>query len=178
MQSPTQIVHELSQTATLRAIRDKLDANVLIETAVEIQQIPAPTFAEAKRAAFLKDRFECCGLQDVSIDDRFNVYGRCPGKRPSLPALLVSAHTDTVFPQETDLTIRREKERVYGPGLGDNSMGVAALLVLLDIIQSYQISPEVDIWFVANSCEEGLGDLGGMRAVWQKLGIGWGPLSF
>jgi len=170
VQTPTLIVHELSQTATLLAIRDKLDANALIEMAVEIQQIPAPTFAEEKRATFLKERFVHYGLQDVTTDDRFNVYGRWPGQRQSGPALMVSAHTDTVFPQETHLTVRSEKGRIYGPGLGDNSMGVAALLALLDTLQTYQITPEVDIWFVANSREEGLGDLGGMRAAWQKLG--------
>lgn len=169
MQSPTSIVHELSQSATLLSIRDQLDAKALIEKAVEIQQIPAPTFAEEKRAAFLKNRFAHYGLQNISMDDRFNVYGCWPGQQQNHPALLVSAHTDTVFPQETNLTIRRESERIYGPGLGDNSLGVAALLALLDILQTYQISPEVDIWFVANSREEGLGDLGGMRAAWQKL---------
>lgn len=169
MQSPAQIVQELSQSATLLFIRDQMDANTLIKKAVEIQQIPAPTFAEEKRAAFLKEQFAHYGLEDVLIDDRFNVYGRWPGQQQNYPALLVSAHTDTVFPLETDLSIRRELGRIYGPGLGDNSMGAAALLALLDILQTYQISPEVDIWFVANSREEGLGDLGGMRAVWQKL---------
>ncbi len=58
---------------------------------------------------------------------------------------------------------------VYGPGLGDNSLGVAALLTLLDIFSQQYIQPTADIWFVANSREEGLGNLDGIRAVWDML---------
>jgi acetylornithine deacetylase/succinyl-diaminopimelate desuccinylase-like protein len=75
-----------------------------------------------------------------------------------------------VFPAETDLTIRRDQDRIYGPGLGDNSLGVAGLLAVLDTLQKYHIQPKSDIWFVANSREEGLGDLGGIRAVWSTIG--------
>jgi acetylornithine deacetylase/succinyl-diaminopimelate desuccinylase-like protein len=84
--------------------------------------------------------------------------------------LLVSAHTDTVFPAGTDLTVRYENDLIYGPGLGDNSLGVAGLLAVLNTFRQYNLCPAADVWFVANSREEGLGDLGGMRAVWDRLG--------
>jgi acetylornithine deacetylase/succinyl-diaminopimelate desuccinylase-like protein len=85
------------------------------------------------------------------------------------PVLLVTAHLDTVFPRQTDLTIRREKSRVYGPGLGDNSLGVAALLLLAGIMQREGKSWPHSICFVANTREEGLGNLEGIRAVLDAI---------
>ncbi len=163
-------IRELASGETLSAIRTYLAAQRILEGAVTIQQIPAPTFAESDRAAFVRERFEQRGLHDIHVDDVHNVYGRWPGSQPHRPALLVSAHTDTVFPAETDLTVRTERERVLGPGLGDNSLGVAGLLALLDVLDTFQLRPAADIWFAANSREEGLGDLGGIRAIWQALG--------
>jgi tripeptide aminopeptidase len=163
-----QVIQEFARS--LAAVRVTLDAQRVIQDAIAVQQIPAPTFDEKKRAAFVRDRFARSRLQDIEIDEVSNAYGRWPGTDSTRPALLVAAHTDTVFPLDTDLTVRREEGRIYGPGLGDNSLGVAGLLALLDAFQEYDLRPAVDVWFVADSREEGLGDLGGMRAVWQKLG--------
>lgn len=165
-----EVVRKLSRMPDLLAIRHHIDTNRVIQDAITIQQIPAPTFAEKHRAHHLKQCFEQAGLHAVTIDDLYNVYGRWPGQDTSRPALMVSAHTDTVFPVETDLTIRREAHTIYGPGLGDNSLGVAALLALLDIFHTQDLQPAADVWFVANSREEGLGNLDGMRAVWHTLG--------
>jgi acetylornithine deacetylase/succinyl-diaminopimelate desuccinylase-like protein len=81
--------------------------------------------------------------------------------------IMISAHTDTVFDIGSALDIKRDGNRVYGPGVGDNSLGVAALLTLVDVLREQRLP--ADIWFVANSREEGLGDLGGMRAAHEKL---------
>ena len=108
--------------------------NRLIDLSIDIQQIPAPTFEEAKRAKFVRRLFVKENLQDVSIDKTGNVYGllsRVQGQKSDAKPLIVSAHMDTVFPADTDLSIKRQSERVYGPGLGDNSLGVAALLGLI-----------------------------------------------
>jgi tripeptide aminopeptidase len=165
------MIHAIQdQARTLAAARAGFDPQRVIQDAIAIQQIPAPTFEEQRRAEFLHDRFAEAGLQDVEIDEVYNVCGRWPGTDPDRPAVLVSAHTDTVFPLATDLTIRREGERIFGPGLGDNSLGVAGLLALMAMFQKSDIHPAADVWFVADSREEGLGDLGGMRAVWQGLG--------
>jgi acetylornithine deacetylase/succinyl-diaminopimelate desuccinylase-like protein len=83
--------------------------------------------------------------------------------------LVVSAHLDTVFPAETDLAIRREPGRIYGPGIGDNSLGVAGLFGLLWSLREAQTRLPGDLWFVANTGEEGLGDLCGMKAVTEKF---------
>lgn len=144
-------------------------ADWVVEEGVRVQQIPAPTFAEDKRAAYIAELFQSFGLTDISIDAAYNVYGRCIGLDRSIPALMVSAHTDTVFDAETDLSTRRDGNFIYGPGLGDNSLGVSGLLGLARMIHIQDITPACDIWFVATSCEEGLGDLKGMRAAVDQL---------
>jgi acetylornithine deacetylase/succinyl-diaminopimelate desuccinylase-like protein len=107
-------------------------------------------------------------LQDVEIDALGNVYARRPGG-PEKPTL-VTAHTDTVFPKTTDLTVRKEGDRVYGPGLGDNSLGVAGLFALVEALNASQTKTPGDLWLAANVGEEGLGDLRGMRAVMDRFG--------
>jgi acetylornithine deacetylase/succinyl-diaminopimelate desuccinylase-like protein len=144
-------------------------AHQVIQMALTIQQIPAPTFHERQRALFVAQQFEASRLAQVEVDSLHNVYGVLLGKNRSASALLVSAHTDTVFSPETDLKAHVDGDRMYGPGLGDNSLGVAALLGLVHMLLRQPTAPECDIWFVANSREEGLGDLGGMKAVFERL---------
>jgi len=143
--------------------------NRFLGVLVQIQQIPTPTFQEKKRAMFVLERFKNEGLDDVSMDPVGNVYARLPGTQSGLP-LVISAHLDTVFPLDTDLTITREVDRIFGPGIGDNSLGVASLFGLLWLLREGGYVLPGDIWLVANVCEEGLGDLRGMRAVVDRFG--------
>jgi acetylornithine deacetylase/succinyl-diaminopimelate desuccinylase-like protein len=144
----------------------------IIELAIQIQQIPAPTFNETKRAEFVREVFARDGLSDVSVDEVGNVYGllKADGQKSKVKPLIISAHTDTVFPLEMDLRVKRDDDKVFGIGIGDNSLGVAGLVGLLWMIRERNIQLQGDIWFVANVCEEGLGDLRGMKAVVDRFG--------
>ncbi len=157
--------HHAAARAAAQALSD---ARPVLETAIAIQQIAAPTFAEGPRAAFVGDQMQQIGLSDVATDAIGNVYGRSAGNAGG-PGLLIAAHTDTVFPAETNLQVRHEGDRIYGPGIGDNSLGVAGLLHLAQAIVSQRIPHQGDIWFVANVGEEGLGDLRGMRGAVERL---------
>ncbi len=147
----------------------------LLDMAIAIQQVPAPTFHEMERAEFVRAQFIEEGLSDVEIDATGNVYARFPAatrlpdanKQP----LILSAHLDTVFPESVDLTVTREPERILGPGLGDNSLGVAGLFGLVWLLRERGIPLPGDLWLVANTCEEGLGDLRGIRAVVDRFGV-------
>ena len=77
----------------------------VIELAIQIQQIPAPTFQEEKRAEFIRNLFLKEGLQDVCIDEAGNAFAHLSGTGAEKP-LIVSAHMDTVFPLETDLRVQ------------------------------------------------------------------------
>jgi tripeptide aminopeptidase len=147
----------------------------MLDLAVDIQQIPAATFHESQRAIFLRKYFQDMGATDAQMDDLGNVYSRIKG-RGTNPAIVVSAHLDTVFPLGTDLTARRAADKIYGPGIGDNSLGLAGLCSLYwalnqdNNIMKINTNLGGDIWLVANVGEEGLGNLKGMKAVVDRFG--------
>lgn len=153
------IQHLTSQPTVQQALQwFHREQNTAVDLAIQIQQIPAPTFAEGVRANFVQRQFQQLGLGNVAQDELCNVYGRYPGQNPNLPPVIISAHTDTVFPAGTNLNIRREGNRIYGPGLADNSAGVAGLILLVQALKAHGLRPQRDIWLVANIAEEGLGE--------------------
>ncbi|WP_374686453.1 M20/M25/M40 family metallo-hydrolase, partial [Promineifilum sp.] len=141
----------------------------ILELAIAVQQVAAPTFEEKARADFVQATFNELNLLDVSQDELGNVYGRLAGDGAGDPLVAV-AHLDTVFPNGTSLEVREEGDKVYGPGLGDNSVGVAALVELAHLIRQRKIELGGDLWLVADVGEEGLGDLRGMRKVVERFG--------
>jgi tripeptide aminopeptidase len=147
----------------------------VLELAVKIQQIPAPTFVEHQRAEFIQRHFLEVGMKDVFIDGTGSVYALIRGHGEK-PPLVVSAHMDTVFPADTNLAISRTPEKITGAGIGDNSLGLAGLFGLYwalcdtSIMQDQKPFLAGDIWLVANVCEEGLGNLKGMKAVVNRFG--------
>jgi tripeptide aminopeptidase len=148
----------------------------VLELAIHIQQVAAPTFHEEERAKVVREIFLREGLAEVGIDETGNVLaclkaGHGIGKA-DLPPLVISAHLDTVFPDNTDLTIHREEQKIYGAGIGDNSLGVAGLLGLIWMLKDKKIDLPFDTRLAANTCEEGLGDLRGMRAIVDRFGGG------
>jgi acetylornithine deacetylase/succinyl-diaminopimelate desuccinylase-like protein len=172
--SPKNLVNRIETIAAREDVREALirfekKLEQVIGLTVAIQQIPAPTFEEAQRAEFIARRFAQIGLQDVAQDELHNVYG-CYRGRERLDPLVVTAHSDTVFDAETDLSVRRHEGRLYGPGIADNSLGLSGLITLAETVVEFQWRGDRDIWFVANVGEEGLGDLRGMRAVVDRFG--------
>ncbi len=146
------------------------DIQQLLDLAVQIQQIPAPTFHEGPRSEFVRRRFLEEGIDEVTMDSLGNVFARLPGKQRKAEALIVSAHLDTVFPPGTNLQIKKEAGRIVAPGIGDNSLGVAALFGILRSLRERGVKSKGDVWLVANVGEEGLGNLRGMRAVVNRFG--------
>jgi len=147
----------------------------LLDLAIQIQQIPAPTFHETERAAFVRSLFEQEQLSDVATDSFGNVYA-CLAGRGERPPLVLSAHTDTVFPFSTALAFTRTPDKIHAPGIGDNSLAVAGLFGLVWTLRKRNLQLPGDLWLVANTGEEGLGDLIGMRAVVDRFGRA--PLAY
>ncbi len=132
------------------------------EEAVRICEIPAPTFEEAERAAYVRRRFGELGLQDVTIDAAGNARGRRPGKGGG-PGLAMAAHLDTVFPKGTDVKVKRQGTRLLAPGIGDNSVAIASLLAMVEAMNAAGVTTAGDLYLASNTGEEGLGDLKGMK---------------
>ncbi len=140
----------------------------ILDLAIQIQQIPAPTFGEQERAAFVRERFLAEGLE-VQTDATGNIYAYLPSSGKGRP-MVVSAHLDTVFPIETDLKVSRQTDRIAGPGIGDNAIGVAGLFGLLWALRENGIHLPGDLYLAANVGEEGLGNLRGMKAIVDRFG--------
>jgi tripeptide aminopeptidase len=136
-----------------------------VDLACRICEIPAPTGAEAERARFVAGILHERGYV-TDIDDIANVYVR--RGQPSSRAVMLVAHTDTVFPAGTAISVTRSDEILRGAGIGDNSLGVAAMIEALSILDELGMSPDGDIIAVANVGEEGLGNLRGVRAAVER----------
>ena len=140
----------------------------IAELAAAVAAVPAPTNDESERAAFVSATLGRLGYADVSTDALSDVVGRIPGTK-SEPALLLAGHIDTVFPRHTPIAITRNGDILTGPGIGDNSLSVAAVAMVRDALKQLEFEPPVDIFVTGNVGEEGLGDLRGMRAVMDAL---------
>ncbi|MGI9261501.1 MAG: M20/M25/M40 family metallo-hydrolase, partial [Woeseiaceae bacterium] len=133
---------------------------------IELTEIPAPPFAEEARAARFAEMLREAGLTDVMIDDVGNAIGRRPG-RSGNKVVAYAAHLDTVFPADTDVTVRFDDEKMYAPGIGDNTRGLVTVLGVLRAMQETDIQTEADILFIGNVGEEGLGDLRGVKHLFR-----------
>ena len=134
---------------------------------IELTEIPAPPFQEHVRAKRFAEMLREAGLTDVKIDQVGNVIGRRPGKTGKR-VVAYSAHMDTVFPEETDVTVRFEGEKMYAPGIGDNTRGMVNVLAVLKSIQHAGIETDADLLFIGNVGEEGLGDLRGVKHLFRE----------
>ncbi|MEO1044297.1 MAG: M20/M25/M40 family metallo-hydrolase [Pseudomonadota bacterium] len=146
------------------------DYDRIVEQLITITEIPAPPFGEEKRGRHLAEAFARLGLRDVTTDAEGNVTGIRPDRNGRIDGnlLVVSAHLDTVFPEDTDVTVRREGDRLLAPGIGDDSLGLAALLGWIRALDAGNVGTDRPILFVGTVGEEGRGDLRGVRHLMTK----------
>lgn len=133
-----------------------------IEDQVRLCEVEAPPFQETKRADVYARMFREAGLQNVRIDKVGNVLGDRPGAQPR-PRLVFSAHLDTVFPAGTDVKVKRDGTVLKGPGIGDDCRGLAVVLAVIRAMNQAKIQTPGPITFVGTVGEEGLGDLRGVK---------------
>lgn len=129
-----------------------------------ICKIPAPSHHEDKRALFILDWLTEYGAEGVYIDEAFNVVYPvgCEGKDDIVAFM---AHTDTVFPDLEPMPFVNDGEYLHSPGVGDDATHVAILMMIARYIAQKKLVAPSGILFVANSCEEGLGNLKGVKQI-------------
>jgi acetylornithine deacetylase/succinyl-diaminopimelate desuccinylase-like protein len=135
-----------------------------IQEQIQLCEIPAPPFGEARRAAAYAQAMRVAGLTNVRVDATGNVLGERRG-RTLRPHLVLSAHLDTVFPAEVPVRVTRDKNWLRGPGIGDDCRGLAVLLAVVRALNTARVTTEGPITFVGTVGEEGLGDLRGVKAL-------------
>lgn len=159
----------LLQTPAVRAAVEsaKADEMRIIDDQIRICEVEAPPFQEAKRAEVYAAMMREAGLKNVRIDAEGNVIGERPGAKPR-PNVVVSAHLDTVFPRGTNVKVRREGYVLRGPGVGDDCRGLADVIAVARALNKANVSTPGTITFVGTVGEEGLGDLRGVKRLFNE----------
>jgi tripeptide aminopeptidase len=163
----------VAQLAELRAVHEafawfRAHARELEDVQLEVTAIPAPPWGESARAQWLRERLEGLGLAEVHQDELGNVFGIRPGSDANAPFLTLSAHIDTVFPAGTPITVGRQENKLYGPGISDNGSGITALVAMASVLAATNIAHSAPILFIGNVGEEGEGNLRGMRHIFEQ----------
>ena len=151
--------------AALAAIES--DDERTLRDQIELTEIPSPPFKEAARAEEYAKRLRALGFSDTKTDREGNVIAIRKGSGKG-PLLVVSAHLDTVFPEGTDVRVKKQGERYFAPGIYDDGRGLAALLSVIRALNATQLKTVGDIWFVGTVGEEELGDLRGVKALFRN----------
>lgn len=138
-----------------------------LEDQIRFCEVPAPPFGEAARGEVLRQAFTALGLRSVRVDRVGNVLAERPG-RTRHPHLVVAAHLDTVFPEGTPVKVVRQGQVLRGPGIGDNCRGLAVLVAIARSLNQADVKTEGTVTFVANVGEEGLGDLRGVKVLFNE----------
>lgn len=154
--------------AAAKTLADQHDRTVA--DIITLTEIPAPPFKEAERGKALLEMWKAAGLSDVQMDAEGNVTGVRAGTKTQGkgPYVVLAAHQDTVFPEGTNVKVRREGTKLMAPGIGDDTRSLAVLLAYMRALDAAKIKTKADILFVANVGEEGPGDLRGTRFLFNK----------
>ncbi|WP_253201333.1 M20/M25/M40 family metallo-hydrolase [Sphingomonas quercus] len=162
-------IRRIEATPAFRKAVAALDAGhpQWVEDIIRLTEIPSPPFKEAARARTYLEMFRARGLADTETDEEGNVLGLRRGTGGG-GLIVVSAHMDTVFPEGTPVKVRREGDKLFAPGVGDDTTGLATLLKLIDAMNAGGIQTRDDILFMGTVGEEGAGDLRGVRYLFTK----------
>ena len=144
-------------------------ADEQLELLKTLAAIPAPSHKEDRRVEFLLQWLKEIGIDNAYTDEAKNVI--VPFAAPDAEGLTIyTAHTDVVFPDETPLPVVQDGDILKAPGVGDDTANVTGILMMLRYIMEKGLRPKDPVIFVLNSCEEGLGNLKGIRQIMKDFG--------
>lgn len=150
------------------AFRHVADNNALtIKDLIYLTEIPAPPFKEQKRAEAFGKLIRPLGMDSVWIDEVGNLIALRRGTNGERTVVL-DAHLDTVFPEETDVTVKKVGDTLKAPGIGDDTRGLAMMLAIARAMRAADVKTSADILFIGTVGEEGLGDLRGVKYIFDK----------
>ncbi len=175
-QTPSTGAEAIVRSPSFVAASDFLarDYDRFVRELITLTEIPAPPFKETARGAAFLQMLRASGLADVETDAEGNVMGVRRGSASALratadqPMLAVLAHLDTVFPEGTDVHVKRDGTRLRAPGVGDDTRGLALMLTMIRAMDAAHVQTPLDILFVGNVGEEGEGDLRGAKYLLLK----------
>lgn len=134
---------------------------------ITLTQIPAPPFKEQERAEKFRQMLQAAGVDSIWMDQAGNVIGLRRGKSGK-KTVVIEGHMDTVFPEETNVTVKQRGDTLLAPGIGDDTRGLAILLTLLKAMNKASVKTDANILFIGTTGEEGLGDLRGVKELFRS----------
>ncbi|MEO8335984.1 MAG: M20/M25/M40 family metallo-hydrolase, partial [bacterium] len=154
--------------ARVKAAVDALHADNAwtIDNQISICEIAAPPFKEKTRGLEYRRRLQALGLTNVRIDTVGNVIAERKGSGTG-PTVVLAGHLDTVFPEGTDVKVKRTATRLTSPGIGDDCRGLAVVLAVARAFEKQKIQTLGTVYFIGNVGEEGPGNLRGVRNLFQ-----------
>ena len=164
-------VKEIKQLADHPKINQAFKRIVELESTthdnlVYLTEIPAPPFKESDRAKAFADLLKNAGADEVIIDAEGNVVARRDGT--GRKTVLIEGHLDTVFPEGTDVTVRTHGDTLFAPGVGDDTRGLSLIITLLQAVNDADIRTDATLYFAGTVGEEGLGDLRGVKHLFNS----------
>ena len=164
------LVQRIKASAGFKQAAAFLDSDYdrFVRELITLNEIPAPPFKEQARGTAYLTMLKDAGLSDVERDPEGNVMGIWKGARSGGPLLAVLAHLDTVFPEGTDVHVKRKGTRLEAPGIGDDTRALALMLTVIRAMKAAGLQTRDDILFVGNVGEEGEGDLRGVKYLLHK----------
>ena len=142
-----------------------------------LTSIPAPPFGEDARGRAMARMLVEAGVDSVHVDEAGNVLALLDGRRDAPPVVL-AAHLDTVFPPETDVTVRRTGNVLRAPGISDDGRGLAVILAVARCCAEAGVVPRTPVLLAATVGEEGLGDLRGVKYLFGPAGAAHDAAGF
>lgn len=135
----------------LQSVESRKDG--IIDEWIRLVEIPAPSRKEQARARYIRAEMEKLGLSDIRTDDVSNVSGVRKGTGGG-PTVVFAAHMDTVFPEGTDLHVKREGDILRAPGVGDDTSNLMATLEMFRALDRGGVKTKGDLIFLASVQEE------------------------
>jgi len=138
---------------------------------ITLTEVLAPPFMEDERGKVFAKMLEQAGVDSIWTDKVGNVIGLRKGTSGKSGYVGVDAHLDVVFPEGTDVTVKKVGDTLKAPGIGDDTRGLTMLISMLKAMNKANIKTEKDLLIVGSVGEEGLGDLRGMKYMFNESGL-------
>lgn len=169
----TKEVARLAKTKQVKAAFDFIAAqkDQTTKDLITLTEVLAPPFMETERGKVFSKMLQEAGVDSIWTDKVGNVIGLRKGSSGESGYVGVDAHLDVVFPEGTDVTVKKAGDTLKAPGIGDDTRGLAMLISMLKAMNKAEIKTQKDILIVGSVGEEGLGDLRGMKYMFNESGL-------
>lgn len=169
----TKEVERLAKSKKVKAAFDfiKQQKDSTTVDLITLTEVLAPPFMEDERGKVFSQMLQEAGVDSIWTDKVGNVIGLRKGTSGEPGYVGVDAHLDVVFPEGTDVTVTKVGDTLMAPGIGDDTRGLAMLISMLKAMNKAKIKTEKDILIVGTVGEEGLGDLRGMKYIFNESGL-------